>query len=243
MFHPYSKVLPYFRAFEKSKGVNIEGNGFAEYPKCYRTIDVKPDECLMLEDLRNRDFEMINRHTNEMTVDHVRLYLQALAKYHAVSLAMKDQRPEKFQEFASNVMEIFMQRNNGSFQGLLAMQIKYISNTVSADEDAHLLAKLKKMFEKGAFNVAVDCIEAELSEAATVISYGDANQNNSMFRYDENRKPTEICLLDWQASREASPIIDVIFFIFCSTTKELRDAHYDDLLKLYHESLSAHIQR
>ena len=64
-----------------------------------------------------------------------------------------------------------------------------------------------------------------------------------MFTYDNNGKPIDVNFLDWQTTRHASPIIDIVYFMFCCTTKELRDAHYDDFLKVYHNSLSAHVRR
>lgn len=33
-------------------------------------------------------------------------------------------------------------------------------------------------------------------------------------------------------------MLDLVYFIFASTDKELRDEHYDDLIKAYHQSLS-----
>lgn len=235
--------MPYYREFERSKGINIEKNGFIEYPKCYRTGSVEGDEHLMLEDLCTRGFKVIDRQQEEITFDHVRLYLQALGKYHAISLALKDQQPEKFQELASNCNEIFLRSDHSGFRQYFEIQKQTALNTVKSDEDAHLAAKLKQVFDKDVLDVAVDFIHSESIETATVISFGDANQSNLMFKYDENRKPIEIYLIDWQLSRVASPIIDVIYFIFLSTTKELRDIHYDNLLKVYHDSLSAHIQR
>lgn len=196
----------------------------------------------MLEDLCIRGFKVVDRHQDEFTVDHVRLYLQALGKYHAVSFALKDQQPEKFQELATNLNEIFL-HGNSNIRGHLEVQKKSALNAVDNDEDADLLAKLKKVFEKDVLDVAVDLIHSEWTETATVISFGDANPNNCMFKYDENRKPIGICLIDWQLARVSSPIIDVVYFIFLSTTKELRDIHYDNLLKVYHDSLSAHIRR
>lgn len=64
-----------------------------------------------------------------------------------------------------------------------------------------------------------------------------------MFRYDDNLKPIEINLLDWQMSRYSSPIIDILYFMFLCTTKELRDAHYNESLNIYHEHLSSNIRR
>lgn len=49
--------------------------------------------------------------------------------------------------------------------------------------------------------------------------------------------------LDWQLSRYASPVLDVFFFIFSATDKSFRDRHCQNLLKLYHSTLSASIRK
>ncbi|XP_055296842.1 uncharacterized protein LOC129565714 [Sitodiplosis mosellana] len=190
-----------YNEFEESKGIILEENGFTEYPICYRTVDEEPSESVLLEDLSVRDFRIIDRNTEEITADHVRLVMQALKE---------SQR---------------------------------VLNPLSDEEDAHLVAKVKKLFEKHPMDIAADCLEVELTGAATVISHGDTWQNNTMLRYDKNEKPIEIRLLDWQISRHSSPIIDIAYYIFSCTTKELRDAHYDDFLNINYESLSAYIRR
>lgn len=48
----------------------------------------------------------------------------------------------------------------------------------------------------------------------------------------------DIRILDWQVLRYLSPAIDLLYNIFTSTDKTLRDSEYDNLLKLYHDSLS-----
>lgn len=52
-----------------------------------------------------RGFTTIDRQTTETSADHVRLVKQVLEKFHAISFALKDQQPEKFNEFASKVPE------------------------------------------------------------------------------------------------------------------------------------------
>ncbi|KAJ6648229.1 hypothetical protein Bhyg_03456, partial [Pseudolycoriella hygida] len=237
----YNKVLPVFRQFELSKGIIIE-NCFTEYPICYRTLDAELNECLLLEDLCNRGFSLINRFTEEVTADHVYLFLKALGKLHALSFALKDQQPEKFDELASNLKES-KQTDDSFIRNYLNRQAENVMKILCNEEDAHLLAKAKELFRKDAIDITNECYDPELAGAASVITYGDAWQNNSMYRYDEQRKPIEVNLLDWQLSRHSTPIIDVVYFIFCCTTKELRDVHYDNFLKTYHDSLSAHIRR
>ena len=63
--------------------------------------------------------------------------------------------------------------------------------------------------------------------------------NNTMFVFSfQTKKPSKAILLDFQISRFASPVLDIAYFIFTSTTKPLRDAHYHDLIQIYYDSLA-----
>ncbi|XP_031627429.1 uncharacterized protein LOC116343490 isoform X2 [Contarinia nasturtii] len=234
----YDKVLPFFRQFERSKNVNI----FSEYPMCYQTIDVELNEGLVFEDLSVNGFTTVDRHKEDMTAEHVNLVMKTLGKFHAISFALKDQQPNKFNELASNLSEVFVRKDDIRLGEIVNQQAEIMLNVVSADEDAHLLAKVKKLCDQGIFSIATDCLDTELTGEATVISHGDTWQNNTMFKYDTNSKPMKVCLLDWQTSRHSSPVIDIVYFIFCCTTKKLREVHYESFLDIYHESLCEHIK-
>lgn len=237
----FSQILPVLQQFEKFNGV--ESNGFTEYPKCYRTLDVDINECLIFEDLCVRGFVTIDRRTEEVTVDHLRLVMQSLGKLHGASFALKDQQPEKFFEIVSNLSEVFIRPDDPHLRECFTKQSQLVFEALSSEDDVHLVAKVRKLFEKEAIDIAADCIDLERTGSAFTITYGDAWQNNSMFRYNNDGKPVEICFLDWQTVRASSPIIDIVYYIFCCTTKELRDVYYDELLHIYHESVSAHIKR
>ncbi|XP_055297452.1 uncharacterized protein LOC129565999 isoform X2 [Sitodiplosis mosellana] len=236
----YNEVLSYFRQFELSKGVINKENGFTEYPICYRTLDEDPSECLLLEDLNIRGFSIIDRFTEEVTADHVRLFMKALGKLHALSFALNDQQPEKFQALASNLKEC-IRTDNSVFRDYFRKQTEHVLDILRHEEDTDLLSRMKDLFKTDAIDIAANCLNPKSAENGSVISYGDAWQNNSMYRYDDQGKPIEISFLDWQISRHSTPIIDIAYFIFSCTTKELRDAHYDEFLNIYHDNLSAHI--
>lgn len=53
----------------------------------------------------------------------------------------------------------------------------------------------------------------------------------------------DIRLLDWQISRYASPVLDLMYYIFTSSTKAFRDQHYETLLDTYHQTLSSFLRR
>lgn len=84
----YDEVLPMFRRLQESNGLNVEKDRFHEYPKCYKTIDAVEDEALIFQDLKADRFEMFDRF-QMITIDHVRLVMKALGKYHALSFALR----------------------------------------------------------------------------------------------------------------------------------------------------------
>lgn len=49
--------------------------------------------------------------------------------------------------------------------------------------------------------------------------------------------------MDWQISRYGSPVIDLIYYIFSATDKDLRASEYKNLLNLYHSSLSEIVKK
>lgn len=197
----------------------------------------------MLEDLCIRDFATVDRLTSSVIADHVYLVMQGLTKFHAISFALKDQQPKKFSELTSDLSEVFISRSNNTLRFCLNHQAKLVFDAVSAEENVHLLARVEEFYKKEAVDTAADCLDLGLTGPASVITYGDVHQNNIMFRCDSSRKPIDVCFLDWQAVLHSSPVIDIAFFIFCCTTKELRDIQYDTFLKVYHENLSTHIRR
>lgn len=223
--------------------MNSELDGFHEYPKCHGTIDIDLSECLFFEDLNQRSFSILDKSTEVITVDHANLVMKTLAKFHAISFALKDQQPEKFAELTSNLVEIFLQAQDDVFKQYYNNQAKSALDTVANDDDIEYYTKLKNFFKRDALDIMIETLNVENIGSTAVIAHGDAWQNNIMFKYDKNGKPIEISLLDWQIARHASPISDLVYFLFCCTTKELRDAHYKDFLQLYHDTLSAHIRR
>lgn len=50
-------------------------------------------------------------------------------------------------------------------------------------------------------------------------------------------------MLDYQISRYSSPALDLVYFLFSSTDKPLRDGYYTEVLQLYHKSLSTNLTK
>lgn len=50
-------------------------------------------------------------------------------------------------------------------------------------------------------------------------------------------KPSQACFIDFQATSYASPVLDIIHFLYICTDSAFRFEHLDTLLTVYHESL------
>lgn len=48
--------------------------------------------------------------------------------------------------------------------------------------------------------------------------------------------------MDWQISRAASPVLDLSYFFYVNSSKEIVD-NLDDYLKIYYESFQEHMKR
>lgn len=191
------QILPYFRLFQESRHVP-RVNGFYEYPRCYKAIQAEQMECLFFQDLAERRFTMIDK--NDLTVEHILLVMKSIGKFHAISFALKDQQPEKFEEIASELHEPMFKANYILQNTSIAFNSAAINtiNSITDEKDAHLLKALLKLYEKTQYEIILECIDAELAEPYAVITHGDMWSNNTMFRLDDDNKPKRACLIDWQ---------------------------------------------
>lgn len=61
--------------------------------------------------------------------------------------------------------------------------------------------------------------------------------------YFQTNEVDKLCLVDWQLTRYASPVLDVLHYVFTATDKQLRDEHYPSLLQLYYSTIAANIEK
>lgn len=59
----------------------------------------------------------------------------------------------------------------------------------------------------------------------------------------QDKKPSDIRFLDFQIMRNASPVCDLVYYIFGCTTKYLRDEFYGEFLDVYYAELSSYMLR
>lgn len=185
----YQKVFPEFEKFQSRKGVN-KSNGFFGYPKCYACIcDEQLDQfVIIMEDLRFRNYEMWPK-KRPVNLHHVQMVLKEMAKFHAVSLAMKAQQPDIFKELAV-VYDLF--------RGLMKRQtfIHYFDGShgrAFGILDQHLPQHASKFraIWKNSLKHLNEVLNGKDFEPYAVLVHADCWNNNTLFQYNSVSNATE----------------------------------------------------
>ncbi|XP_058823200.1 uncharacterized protein LOC131684378 [Topomyia yanbarensis] len=238
----YNEVLPMMRKFQIEMGIS-EGDpkGFWSFPKSYYAYcDVqKLEGVIIMEDLREKQFRMWKK-SEPVDYEHTRMLVEQLGKLHAISFALKDQKPELFERFKQFKDPLGLLIQYEPRQAMAKMMNGSCERAISTLDENDELSRTKMQPIRGVVTELYrNDTDGSQAEPYAVLGHGDCWVNNTMFRYqDENVKPTDICMLDWQLCRYVSPALDFVYFIFICTDEVLRANHYDQLLQDYYKSLS-----
>lgn len=215
-----------------------EEHGFYEHPKYYKKINTELVECIFLEDVAQNGFIELNQDVRSMSVQHVLLVMKALGKFHAASLALKDQKRPIFDGMISEFNKIEALDRTTKWAQMLSSTARFIIDAIVTSNDNYILNKVLRFYERSQFDISMKCIDGNIAEPLAVITHGDCWSKNTLYKYNGRTLPVKACLIDWKLSKYCSPICDVVQFIFCSTTKQQRDVYYETFLKAYHESVT-----
>ncbi|TDG39810.1 hypothetical protein AWZ03_013764 [Drosophila navojoa] len=231
----YTRIMPELLRFQASR-TGLESQLFNSIPKCYTARQ----DLLIMEDLRVRGFEMSDRHKGLSTEETQSVLLQ-VAQLHALSLAYKFEHPLEFRKMCSQISEgIFCTANanwyKNYYERLTKNAIKMVSDVLPADSK-YMQAMCKFAKSSSFFSQMVELASAESPLSA--ICHGDCWVNNFLYKYDpaDRQRVLEVALIDFQLVRYSSIALDIANLMYCCTTKKMRDAQKDTLLKGYTEEL------
>lgn len=233
----YTDVLSTYNTLLKE--YNLEPlNAFPEL----LTSDMEIPEVLIMADMKARGYVMRNR-TEFLDLNHVELVMKEYGKFHGLFYALKELRPEESQKLYEAMPENFFSKMD--FDSPAASKSVDSSNEKVMKALLPEDVKARERFEeytKDTMKKIIKTLEPTAAGKYAVINHGDSWVNNMLFLYDktgsvQSQPPSQVCLLDFQLSRIASPALDLSYFIFTCTDKKLREKHFDDMLKLYHNAM------
>ncbi|CAH1112275.1 unnamed protein product [Psylliodes chrysocephalus] len=213
----------------------IESDDWNFLPKCY----LVSEKFMVLEDLSIQGYFSVKIFTN---FDHryCSLTVKRLAKMHAGSILLEEKLSEKigteirideyFPEMISETLILKNSFNIVSMEHILEYLKKFphIVKDITMEEfQSRARKNLNQIFDK-----------VKTSEKfRNVVTHGDIWCNNIFYKCDQNHRPTECLLLDFQIIRYVPPAMDVLLFLYTNINKTSRNELTKTLLDEYYTEL------
>lgn len=226
----------YTVVLEESRNRGID-TSFA--PACYLC---KPYS-IVLENLANSGFKGTPK-SKPLDLAHCKSSLVAIAKFHAAGITYEELRTKedgsifRFQEahpeFFTNVL--FGSEENSATRWLKASMEGILELVDLIPEDGISSVKFKEKLLEVLQEMSSE--DGPSSDIRNTILHGDLWSNNQLHRYKDGQ-PIQSKLIDYQVTKYGPPSLDVVQFLLTNTRKKFREAHYDELLCFYYESLNS----
>ncbi|XP_062551783.1 uncharacterized protein LOC134217042 [Armigeres subalbatus] len=235
----YREILPDFYEFQTEKGVSREsGAGFYGVPKCYLahcdTENDEPEAAIILEYDENYEKWGWDK-AKPIDLDHAKVLMEQLGRFHAVSFAMKSQKPEFFEKFTLRDAlvrndDLITMMKESFDRALIFMRPQF-----PAEYDT------SQRIKEDVFRELT--VDSETKDPYCVVSHGDFWIINFIYKHGKNNAATNVIITDWQSSRYASPLLDLGYFFFICVGAQFRKDHLDNMLQHYHNALKILLDR
>lgn len=177
----YNRVFPAFAAFQKERGLSPE-DGFFGFPKCYKAVaDEESNQFLLiLEDLKPKGFVMWPKE-KIVALDHFQLILQEIAKFHAVSFAMRDQEPDVFEEFQNISDHVIAAFKTPKLRGMVLRSHQRVLDVLRNENHSKYIHDLRDNFVE----IYIKCLGEGEAGRFGAMTHGDFWINNILFQYGD----------------------------------------------------------
>lgn len=198
----YNKILPLITGFQREKGLT-DDECFVSYPKCYAAVaDAKIDQfVVIMEDLAPKGFVMWNKR-QPTAVNHCTHIMEELAKMHSVSFALKDQRPDVYDELRKVTDLWAPQMANNGMLNMMNVSFDKAIDVLEREDHIQIAKELKANVQE----ILEWFLDGGAWEPFGVILHGDCWINNHMFRYENGVDNTFYSLLLLLCFQMARPL-------------------------------------
>lgn len=196
---------------------------------------------VVLEDLTEIGFVMAEK-VKQLDFEHCQCYVTAAASFHAMSFAVHKHDPDliyrisKEKMFSNDLDQEMIETNKNMIKYCVECFVKHVSAFLEDDRIPTIIQKSSALI----WDLLVRGMMP--SETFNTLNQGDPWLTNMMFKRDGNGKAYDIKLIDFQCLRYASPIIDLVFFIWTSANYDVLQNKLDALYELYLERLNSTLE-
>lgn len=229
----YTDILPRYKKLEIEFGVKEEdifdigakfyGAKIASSPD----IDFDDDAVILLENLKVRGYYTGDRKSG-LDLEHSRMAIKAMAKFHALGMAVKYKYPEEFAKLKERCK--CLKLNPEAFEG---MKDSFLDLIRRDSVMGKYIDKITPLLDDNTDNWT-----GTPEEPWSTIIHADFWVNNMMFHKNSHEPESvdDVKFVDFQNYLFQNPLNELIFFIGASIQTDLILDNLDDILNLYYDS-------
>lgn len=243
----YKNVIPTFLSKFQNKFRKIEKSLWC--PQVYLTeigkyseLSETTETILVMENLSEKDFRLGAR--NNLTKEELILMTRSIAEFHACTYALRVNNDPDLEKLINGLLPFSFEKEPGraSFNRMYLTGMERLFNYLDSNPeeiDNDTFRKNLNFLRTEYGSAPIKLMERFLrsDNMFSVISHGDYNRNNVLFKYEENTA-VDLRFIDFQEVKYGSPAIDLSFFIYMNMQPSLFESGLNEkLIYLYHERL------
>ncbi|XP_068143259.1 uncharacterized protein [Drosophila tropicalis] len=244
------EVFMYEYVFRAYKELAQEtGNHFDVTPALITSGLQPPEEFIIFEDLNVGGYTR-NARSSMPTSDLVISSVKALAELHGLSFALQHKKPEKFSELIDkvkndNLFTHHMEAVSIEFGRAQLRRTQRMLQDEEQTEESRLMQRVIKNCDDKFKDFALYSVDGASQSPYAVICHGDFWNNNILYKNQSatnDGKTIDAKLIDFQMSRYAPPVLDLVHYLFACTEKPLRDINFESFMDIYHETVALNLK-
>ncbi|XP_014230318.1 uncharacterized protein LOC106654804 [Trichogramma pretiosum] len=241
----YQGLVPAYRQLERDFGVP-EAELFDIVPGFYGVrytlANVEADDggfdedaVILMENLKVAGYYTCDRKIG-LDLEHARAAIERLARFHALGMAMKQHRPEKFALIRERSQTLAF-KENSEFEKTTV----YFKNLFKMDP---MLSEYRARLERAMDMDPTVVWSSRPTEPWATIVHMDFWVNNIMFRRDEaTGRVDDVKFVDFQNYMYMSPLRELAFFVGTNFRLDVMLEKFDELIDRYYDKFIGTLER
>ncbi|XP_067004280.2 uncharacterized protein [Anabrus simplex] len=217
----YQKVFPAMYSFYVDHGGNISYFCPQSYPSPI-------SDTVVLQDLQPLGYTLRSRQ-EQFNMDHSAFAMKTLALFHGLSVGLHSRNSKLVECYKENIYTTRKKEVMRDYTNLMLMDL---ASEVETWIGFERFGNKIRDYSKTVLDTWINIYE-QVDGFFLVLNHGDFWTSNMLFRYSDSGKIEDLKLIDFQYSKYAPAVLDILYLLYSSVQESVRKECIDELLGEY----------